>query len=128
LYRRLSGPRAGLEDAEKRKFLTLPGLEVGPLSGPVRSQSLYRLKTKTDTQLKFYKITAVPCLMYGIEILNLRRIDEKKTEILEAVEMRCLRYVADYNAWDKERRYETRSQLGTRKLDEYTYMKGRNTD
>jgi hypothetical protein len=34
------GPRAGLDDVEKRKFLTLPGLE---LRHPARSQSLYRL-------------------------------------------------------------------------------------
>jgi hypothetical protein len=38
------GPRAGLNDMEKRKFLTLPGLELRPLDRPVRSQSLYRLR------------------------------------------------------------------------------------
>jgi hypothetical protein len=38
------GPRAGLDDAEKRKFLTLSGLELRPLSRPARSQSLYRLR------------------------------------------------------------------------------------
>jgi hypothetical protein len=32
---------AGLDDVEKRKFLTLPGLELGR---PARSQSLYRLR------------------------------------------------------------------------------------
>jgi hypothetical protein len=32
-------PRAGLENVEKRKFLTLPGLELRP----TRSQSLSRL-------------------------------------------------------------------------------------
>jgi hypothetical protein len=37
-------PRAGLDDLEKRKFLTLPGLELRPLSCSVRSQSLYRLR------------------------------------------------------------------------------------
>jgi hypothetical protein len=37
-------PRAGLDDAEKRKFLTLPGLELRPLSRPARSQTLYRLR------------------------------------------------------------------------------------
>jgi hypothetical protein len=37
------GPRAGL-DVEKRKFLTLQGLELRPLGRPVRSQSLYRLR------------------------------------------------------------------------------------
>jgi hypothetical protein len=37
------GPRAGLEDLEKRKFFTLPGLELRSLGRPARSQSLYRL-------------------------------------------------------------------------------------
>jgi hypothetical protein len=37
------GPRTGLNDVEKRKFLTLPGLELRPLCRPVRRQSLYRL-------------------------------------------------------------------------------------
>jgi hypothetical protein len=36
-------PRAGLDDVEKRKFLTLPGLEFRSLGRPARSQSLYRL-------------------------------------------------------------------------------------
>jgi hypothetical protein len=33
------GPRAGLDDVEKRKFLTLPGLELQFLGRPGRSQS-----------------------------------------------------------------------------------------
>jgi hypothetical protein len=37
-------PRAGLDDVEKRKFLTLPVLELRPLGRPARSQSLYRLR------------------------------------------------------------------------------------
>jgi hypothetical protein len=37
------GPRTGLEDVEKRKFLTLSGLKLRPLRRPARSQSLYRL-------------------------------------------------------------------------------------
>jgi hypothetical protein len=36
-------PRAGLGDLEKRKFFTLPGLELRPLGRPARSQSLYQL-------------------------------------------------------------------------------------
>jgi hypothetical protein len=36
--------RAGLDEMEKRKFLTLPGLEIRPLGRPSRSQSLYRLR------------------------------------------------------------------------------------
>jgi hypothetical protein len=38
-------PRAGLDDVEKRKFLTLPALKLQPLSRPARSQSLYRLRS-----------------------------------------------------------------------------------
>jgi hypothetical protein len=42
-------PRAGLDDVEKRKFLTLPGLEVQPpLGRPARGQSLFE---KPDTLL-----------------------------------------------------------------------------
>jgi hypothetical protein len=37
-------PGAGLEDTEKIKFLTLPGLELRPLGHPAHSQSLYRLR------------------------------------------------------------------------------------
>jgi hypothetical protein len=35
----LVDPRATLDDVEKRKFLTLPGLELRPLGRPARSQS-----------------------------------------------------------------------------------------
>jgi hypothetical protein len=35
-------PRACLDDMQVRKFLTLPGLKLRPLSHPARSQSLYR--------------------------------------------------------------------------------------
>jgi hypothetical protein len=37
------GTRASLDDEEKRKFLTLPGLELRPLRRPARSLSLYRM-------------------------------------------------------------------------------------
>jgi hypothetical protein len=37
------GARADLDNLEM-KFLTLPGLELRPLSRPARSQSLYRLR------------------------------------------------------------------------------------
>jgi hypothetical protein len=33
-------PRAGLDDMEKWKFLTPPGLELRPLGRPARNQSL----------------------------------------------------------------------------------------
>jgi hypothetical protein len=37
-------PRTGLDDIEKRKFFTLPELELWPLCRPARRQSLYRLR------------------------------------------------------------------------------------
>jgi hypothetical protein len=37
-------PRSGLDDLEKRKVLTLRGLELRFLGRPARSQSLYRLR------------------------------------------------------------------------------------
>jgi hypothetical protein len=39
-----ANPRVGLDDVEKRKFLTLAGLELRPLGCPARSQLLYRLR------------------------------------------------------------------------------------
>jgi hypothetical protein len=47
-------PRAGLEDLEKRKFLTLPGLELRLLVRPARSQSLYRLRFMVQGKFYFY--------------------------------------------------------------------------
>jgi hypothetical protein len=36
--------RAALDEVKKRKFLTLPGLELQPIGRPSRGQSLYRLR------------------------------------------------------------------------------------
>jgi hypothetical protein len=46
LIRGWVGPRAGLGDVEKRKFMTLPGLELRPLGRPARSQSVSRVRTE----------------------------------------------------------------------------------
>jgi hypothetical protein len=51
------GPRAGLYDMEKRKFLTLPGLELRPLGRPARSQSLYRLRYPGSQESELIKRT-----------------------------------------------------------------------
>jgi hypothetical protein len=56
-------PRAGLDDVEKRKFLTLPWLKLQPLGRPARSQSLYRLSYPgsyhTDRFYIIFKITLI---------------------------------------------------------------------
>jgi hypothetical protein len=54
-------PRARLDNTEKRKFLTLPGLELRSLSRSARRQSLYRLRypgsTLHGTVIKIFWIT-----------------------------------------------------------------------
>jgi hypothetical protein len=50
------GPRAGLDDVEKRTYLTPPGLELRPLGRPARSQSLYRLLYPGSDYDKYTKI------------------------------------------------------------------------
>jgi hypothetical protein len=49
-------PRDGLDDVEKRKFLTLPGFELQTLRCPGRSQSLYRLRYPGSLKLKYLGI------------------------------------------------------------------------
>jgi hypothetical protein len=43
------GSRAGLNDLEKRKFMSLPGLELQRIGPPARSHSLYRLRYPGST-------------------------------------------------------------------------------
>jgi hypothetical protein len=43
------GPRAGMDDVEKRKISTLPGLKLRTISRPARRQSLYRLHCQGST-------------------------------------------------------------------------------
>jgi hypothetical protein len=45
-------------------------------------------KTRKDTLLKFYKVMAVPVLLYGYENWALNRVDRRKTE---TGEMKLLR-------------------------------------
>ena len=66
-------------------------------------------KTQLSTQNKFYKVMAVPVLMYGSENWSLNRSDKRK---LKAAEMRFLRPTAGYTLLDKERSSDIREQLG----------------
>jgi hypothetical protein len=49
-------PRTSLDDMEKRKSLTLPGLELRPLGRPASSQSLYRLRYPGFLLTEVYQI------------------------------------------------------------------------
>jgi hypothetical protein len=58
------GPRSGLDDVEKRKFLTLPGLEIRPFCLPGRNHSLYRLSypgSLSDCR----KLNVDPCVQFA---------------------------------------------------------------
>jgi len=57
-------------------------------------------KTRTDTQMKFYKVVARPTLIYGSETLVTTTRDMTH---LEAAEMRFLRSVKGYTRLDKIR-------------------------
>jgi hypothetical protein len=48
-------PRADMDDVEKRKFLTLSGLELRPLGRQARSQLLYRLHYPSFVTVYFEK-------------------------------------------------------------------------
>jgi hypothetical protein len=65
-------PRAGLDDVENRKFLTLPGLALRPHGRPARSQSLYRLSYPgTITNRGAERILMPECLSHKNNIIIL---------------------------------------------------------
>jgi hypothetical protein len=68
------GPKAGLNDAEKTKFLTLLGLELRPLTRPTRSQLLYRLRYPGSVSVS-YRLPHVleNQLTDGCEVVSLTR-------------------------------------------------------
>ena len=56
--------------------------------------------TQLSTQIRFYKVMAVPVLMYGSENWSLNRSDKRK---IEAAEMRFLSPTAGYTLFDKKK-------------------------
>ena len=65
-------------------------------------------KTRTDTQMKFYKVVARPTLLYGSETWVTTTRDITR---LEAAEMRFLRSVKGYTRLDKIRSEVIRKEL-----------------
>jgi hypothetical protein len=57
--------RAGLGDVKKRKFVTLPGLELRPLGRPTRSQSLYRLPNVLTTYFNVHVFVYAQILLHA---------------------------------------------------------------
>ena len=66
-------------------------------------------KTQLLIQIKCYKVTAVPVLMYGSENWSLNRSDKRKIEVAE---MRFLRPMAGYTLLDNKRSSDIREQFG----------------
>ena len=52
-----------------------------------------------STQIRFYKMMAVPVLMYGSENWSLNRSDKRK---IETAEIRFLKPMAEYTLLDKK--------------------------
>jgi hypothetical protein len=65
-------------------------------------------KTRTETQIKFYKVVARPSLLYGSETWVTTKRDMNR---LEAAEMRFLRSVTGYTRLDKIRNEDIRQEL-----------------
>jgi hypothetical protein len=61
------GPRAGLDDMERRKFLPLPGLELRLLGRPARNQLLYRQRYPTSKRHGFF-IMVFPTTMIALAL------------------------------------------------------------
>jgi hypothetical protein len=75
------------------------------ICGTVRK---YLKKTRTDTQMIFYKVVARPALLYGSETWVTRKRDMTS---LEAAEMRFSRSVKGYTRLDKIRNEVIKKEL-----------------
>jgi len=75
------------------------------ISGTIRK---HLKKTRTDTQMKFYKVVARPSLLYGSETWVTTKRDMTR---LEAAEMRFLRTITGYTRLDKIRNEVIRKEL-----------------
>jgi hypothetical protein len=68
-------------------------------------------KVRKETLLRFYKIMAMPTLLYGSECWTLTKRQKSR---LEAAEMRFLRSVAGYRLIDHRRNEGIREELNYR--------------
>ena len=75
-------------------------------------------KTRTDTQIKFYKVVARPTLPYGSETWVTMKRDMTR---LEAAEMRFLRSVKGYSRLDKIRSEVIRKELEISRIQDVRF-------
>ena len=69
--------------------------------------------TRKETLLKFYKVMAVPLILYGSEFWTLTKAQERR---IEAVEMKFPTSVAGYTRLDMRRNEDIREELNIFKL------------
>lgn len=72
-------------------------------------------KTRRETQLKFYKVMAVPALLYGAETWVLTKKDRLR---IQAAEMKFLRAVSGYKLSDQRRNEDIRHELNIFNLND----------
>jgi hypothetical protein len=77
------------------------------MCGRIR-RTMRQKKNLQSTQLRFYKIMAVPMLTYASENWTLNRSDKKK---IESAEMKSLCSVAGYTLLDQKRSTDISSEL-----------------
>jgi hypothetical protein len=75
-------------------------------------------KTRKDTQLKFYKLMAVPTLLHECNTWVLNRSDKRK---IEKVEMRFLRHDTGYTRRDEISNLTIRSELQIFNINDKNY-------
>jgi hypothetical protein len=79
------GFRDGLEDVEKRKLLTPPGLEIRPLCRPAYSQSLSRLLLLIEVRLKIMPGNSIPQFDFQFPNLKNQHGDHADISVVRAL-------------------------------------------
>ncbi|KAJ4430825.1 hypothetical protein ANN_19416 [Periplaneta americana] len=75
-------------------------------------------KVRTDTVLKFYRTMIIPTLVYGSDIWNLTKQQERR---MEAAEMKLLRPLAGYTLLDHKQNKYIRQELGIANIIDVTH-------
>jgi hypothetical protein len=78
-------PRAGLNDIEKRKFLTLPGLELRPLCRPARSQSRIKVVVPKMCATHYFQLVYIYYQIQQSEYKLLQFSSEVKSGSIKSV-------------------------------------------
>jgi hypothetical protein len=90
------GPRADLDDVEKRKFLTLPGLELRLLGRPARSQSLCQSRYPGSCNFPIPYLNSCTCYVSSLGLNNVTHTNFYHPKATEPSD-RVIRIPASYS-------------------------------